>query len=532
MNDKHKRHANLTKLTVDHDDERDEQINKDQGKEVTFSFWVGLAVILLALIPRFFFLFFKTDIQTFGSFWYGDVFHHWLIGYLTKEIGLHQGFLRLWDLKGLEYYWGILHPLLLVVLFTLTRSADILIVRLVSLVSGVISIALIYLIVCRYWNRAAAWGAVILTSLSPIGIFTDASGMTDPLSTMLMLIAIYVWPKRAFLAGIFLGLSALNRAEYWLFSAGLVFLTLFLYRNWDKRLGVFAGWLAIILPYMKYLLDWTGNAIYPVWTNFFATAKGEWFEGKTLTAQQLLYTHISQGIFIATFLVTALIFWQRPKAKWIWFFGLMNIGFVSFMLGFTAYKESWMDRIWVDRLMNWPQMFVSLLLAVLLLYWLPRQFSLWRTLRVGWLAIIALVLSSQLLWQVIAQNGGFVPYKWWFFRPLAKIIAESYQGGSILVPTQADFLAYALYKYNGIEGKNLVGQMFGPFFYIEGDAFTNWEENKETVKNFFRQNDIRLMIVSGFSNDYRQLAEQEPTWFTKVNHFQETTVFSVHLDRD
>lgn len=515
------------------DDERDEEIEKDKGKKIKTSFWVLLGVVLLALIPRWYFLFFKADIQTFGSFWYGDVFHHWMIGYLTKEIGLAKGFLRLWDLKGLEYYWGLLHPMMLVGLFKVTGSADILIVRLLSLVCGVVSIALVWLIVQRYWNKAAAWGAAIIASLSPIGIFTDASGMTDPLSTVLVLGAIYLWPRKPFWAGTLLALSAMNRAEYWLFAVGLVLVSMVVYRNWDKRIAMFTGWLWLTALYMKYLTDKTGNAIYPVVTNFFATARGDWFEGKILKPDQLLYIGIAKGMFIATALVTVWFFKKKPRGKWLWVFGLMNMGFVTGILGFTAYKESWMDRIWVDRLWNWPQMFLGIFLAVVVLWWLPKRWKWWRKLKLGWLVIGGVVVGSQLLWQVFVKNDGFMPYKWGFYRPLAKIVADRYEGGAILLPERTDFLVYALVKYNGIEGKNFIGQMFGPFFYIEGDAFANWEEHRPTVEKFFKENDIRLMVLDIKYDEepvYLKLIEQEPGWFTHMDTFGEAEVYRVNIE--
>jgi len=59
-------------------------------------------IFLLAALPRLFVIFFVTDPQNPGLGWYGDTFHHWQIAYLSKEIGFSQGFLRLWDFKGLE----------------------------------------------------------------------------------------------------------------------------------------------------------------------------------------------------------------------------------------------------------------------------------------------------------------------------------------------------------------------------------------------------------------------------------------------
>jgi hypothetical protein len=518
-----------------HDDEHDEEVEKDEGKKVKTSFWMLLGVILLALIPRFYFLFFKADIQTFSSLWYGDVWHHWMIGYLTKEIGLSKGFLRLWDLKGMEYYWGALHPLLLVALFKIFGTADVLIPRLLSLVCGVTSISLVFLIVRRYWGLAVAWGAVIFASLSPIGIFNDASGLTDPLSVMLILWAVYFWPRKAFWAGVMLALAAMNRAEYWLFALGMVLVSMVIYRDWDKRITMFAGWFGVMLLYMKYLVNWTGNAIYPVAINFMATAEGGWFAGVNFDRKALTNIAICKGIFIGAGLGTILVWWKKIKGRWLWFFGLMNLGFLGYMLGFSEYRQSWMaeDRVWVDRLWNWPQMFLGIVMAVVVLGWLPKRFKWWKKLHLGWLTMGAVVVMSQLLWKVYVDNGGFASFRWNYIRPLAKVTIGAYEGGSILLPEITDFLAYALYRYEGIEGKYFVGQMFGPFYYIEGDAYENWEENRARVADFFRENDIRLMVINDKQerkrDDYLRLIRKEPDWFTFVTEYHEKMIYKIHL---
>ena len=73
--------------------------------------WV-VAILAVAAVPRLWYLFAVSDPENAGDGMYGDVYHHWQIAYLTREIGLSHG-PRLWDLKGLEYFWGLLHPLLM-----------------------------------------------------------------------------------------------------------------------------------------------------------------------------------------------------------------------------------------------------------------------------------------------------------------------------------------------------------------------------------------------------------------------------------
>ena len=83
---------------------------------------IPILIFAGALVARLLVLFVLTDPQNPGLGWYGDVYHHWQIAYLSQEVGFSEGFLRLWDFKGLEFFWGLLRPLTLIALFNLTGS--------------------------------------------------------------------------------------------------------------------------------------------------------------------------------------------------------------------------------------------------------------------------------------------------------------------------------------------------------------------------------------------------------------------------
>ena len=131
---------------------------------------IAAGVFLLAALPRLFVLFFVTDPQNPGLGWYGDTFHHWQIAILSKEIGFAEGFLRLWDFKGLEFFWGLLHPLVLIGLFNLTGSVSIVIPRLVSAIGASITMVMFFFLLRRYFNVKVAsrlWRALQAGSLLP-----------------------------------------------------------------------------------------------------------------------------------------------------------------------------------------------------------------------------------------------------------------------------------------------------------------------------------------------------------------------------
>ena len=152
------------------------------------------------------------------------MWHHWQIAYLTKEIGLSApGGPRLWDLKGLDYFWGVLHPLLMVAVFDITGSIDIVLNRLVSLVFGVAVVVLLFHIVRRYWGLHAAIGAALVAGAAPHQrherFLRDARASRRgacPGGDLGVAEADGFWSGLAF------GLATMARAEAWIFSLGMV----------------------------------------------------------------------------------------------------------------------------------------------------------------------------------------------------------------------------------------------------------------------------------------------------------------------
>ena len=237
-----------------------------------------LALAIGAAVPRLLYIFVFTDPENPGNGLYGDVWHHWQIAYLTKEIGLWApGGPRLWDLKGLDYFWGVLHPVLMVAVFDITGSIDIVLDRLVSAAFGVVSVVLLFHICRRYWGTQVAVGAALFAGLLPTSVMNDASGMLEPLGVALCLAGILAWNRgRGFWSGLAFGLATTARAEAWLFSLGLVIAASISRTGAKSRSALIAGFAGVMALYMVLLMNKTGNPIYPLWWNFLANALGQW----------------------------------------------------------------------------------------------------------------------------------------------------------------------------------------------------------------------------------------------------------------
>lgn len=302
--------------------------------------WVA-AVALVAGLPRVLYLFLLSNPQNPGLRVYDDVWHHWQIAYLTKEVGLAAGDgPRLWDLKGLDYFWGILHPLLMVAVFAITGSTDIVLLRLVSTGFGVLDVVLVFAICRLLWNTQVAVAAAAFAAVLPTSVMNDASGMLELMGVALCLLGIWAWlSRRGFWSGIAFGLAAMARAEAWIFSLGLVVATSLRRINVRQRPGLWFGFGAALAVYMLILLAKTGNPIYPLWWNFFANALGQW--GTPIDSTQLGVRPVLGAALIVSLAGLAWALYARPHGYMLLTFGFGYWVFTAGMLGFTSFLSTW-----------------------------------------------------------------------------------------------------------------------------------------------------------------------------------------------
>lgn len=513
---------------------------KEQGKEETSSSFnkntliTAAIVFFVALITRLVYIFIFTNPQAPG--WYTDVFHHWQIAYLSKEIGFSNGFLRLWDFKGMEYFWGLLHPLVLAIIFTITGSTNVVILRLLSTIGGSISIALLFLLIKRHFNFQAALATAVFAVFFPISLFSNTSGMQEELAVPLILTGFLLWPKKPIVIGILFALASMVRAEYWLFSIGLVLSSFLLFKNYrDKAFFVLLSYLVIIFFYMKYLASWTGgDYIYPIHWNFLANAQGAWAQNLPIIGEKLLAKHISQGIFFFGAIGAILTLIKKPKYSLLFLFGFGNIVFIGFMLGFSEYVRGYFGRFWLDRLYNWPYIFTAILAIILLFYIIPKKLPLFDKLKLNWLIFFAALAFSQIIWKPInfymsfqsmenVNNGE---------RQIAREIASVYKGGTVLLPEDRQVIVYFLANDFKINGKNMEGQMYDPFFYFpnKADPFSNWGKDRKIVLNWLKRDDIRLIALTANKGTYEGLIQREPKLFKKLPA-DHVLLYEVQLDK-
>jgi hypothetical protein len=482
---------------------------------------ICLGVFVVALLPRLYFLYVATDPDVMIPSWSNDTWHRWQIAYLTKEIGLRQDPARLWDLKGLEYFWGVVHPLISSALFSLTGSVDVMVLRWMTLAAGGLNIVFLYLLGRKHWGEAVGLGAAALGALNPIIIFNDPSGMVEPLSFLFLLAGLHFFPRRSLLAGLLLGLAAMTRAEAWLMSAGLLLAALFARENWSRKSMLIVGWALPVGLYMKHLLDVTGNALYPIYWNFLANAAGHWEFREGYTDYQLAARPVLAGIFALAALASLALLIRRPRGYLIFLLGSGTTTFITGFIGLTHYLESYEPWFWLTRFFVFPYLFSGLLIAVLVFDWLPKRAPSMagRSSGVGLLACVA--LAWQFTWPAVMRdvNPGYTSQtSGRLQQQQARAVSDWYNGGTVLIPEGAPQFTYALVRYGGIDAHHLMGQMYGPDYYYQGgDPLENWDEVGPLMWDWFQRNDVRMLVMDVYDQRFLRMIQDSPGRFTRVD---------------
>ncbi|HEY2597470.1 MAG TPA: hypothetical protein VGJ79_03225 [Candidatus Dormibacteraeota bacterium] len=488
-----------------------------ESQPASLPFGWMLAVAAGAVLPRLVYLFKFTDPQNAGDP-FTDAYHHWQIAYLTKEIGLSHG--RLWDMRGWEYFWGLLHPALMNVLFFVTGSVDIVLARLLSLAFGALAVVLIFLICRRYWGMQVAIAAATFAAVSPVAIFNDVAGMTEPIAIALILLGIWWAPKRGLLAGVAWALAAMARVEAWLYGAGLVIAWL-TGRSARARWPLALGWALTMGLYFKFLLDQTGNPIYPLYVNFQFVGLGAGGTGATLTpGQQLLWIPLGLGV-VACVVGLAWSLWKRPAS-----YLLLTFGFGYSALSFATYLRYASE--WKERRFEFPLDFAAILIAVLLLKVLPER---WRLLRApNWGVTFAALAAVQVLWLPIQATYWTTEPLFQYEVRLGDSIAAvynqpAYRGGVFNLPGDEPTLLYVLARDGGIPGDRITSQFYDPFYYLPaGYRYSDHKAVAGTLLQCWLWNThTRLMLISPPGPisqsvaDYESFIADHPQWFSTAS---------------
>ena len=530
----------LPRILAD-EDELDRQpettdANRDQARSPAFPpaparVWIAL-VAAGALIPRLVYLFLFTDPENAGH-GFTDAYHHWQIAYLTKEIGLSHG-PRLWDLRGWEYYWGLLHPALMNVLFFVTGSADIVQARLLSAAFGTVVVVLIFTLCHRYWGYSVAIPSAVFAALAPANVFNDTAGLAEPIAVALVLLGIWLAPSRGFWGGVAWGLAAMARAEAWLFGAGMVVAWLLGSNRMRGRWWLVGAWILAMGLYAKFLLDQTGNLIYPVYWNFQFIFFGAIDPTPVISATDRSLAYPLLGATFGSLLALAWALWKRPTS-----YLLLVYGF-----GYSAYSFATYLKVdaWKERRFELPLDFAAILACVFLFKVVP---SAWPGLaRLSPVVAALALIGIQVFWIPIqtayaATEPGFRAQVQ-SGRDVGAVYNDpAYRGGVIGVPGDNPTLIYTMIRYGGVPGDRVTSEFYDPFYYLP--AGYHYPDHRDVagplLQCWMSSTHMRLLLMpaaSAFDHsvpDYQAFMADHPDWFvdTQARLGDGMSLFAVHV---
>ena len=464
-----------------------------------------LIVLCVALVSRLAFLFLVPGgLQNVG--WYLDSYHHWQIAYFTLKIGIFQG--RLWDLGGVEYFWGILPPLVQAGLLGLFNSTSIIFIRLANSLFGSISVAIVYFIVKRYFGLKSGLIAAILCAINPVLIAADTSGMNEPMGIMFLLAGVYFYDRSEFRSGILFALASMTRAEYWILSLGVIMLYLVFERNATRFIPNMAGWLALMIPYMWHLRVVTGNPFYPLYWNFLGNISGQWVTQIALTgAQQSIKYFFVFGLIASTTLLVVL-FKRKPRSYPVIALFLGYFAMQSVVFGFSAYINGWTEWYPFDRIFSLDYVFVAVLVSVAAAKSM-RKGSLklpkinWRMLGVA-LVVVALLLQTLLFPPILSlYSSSLRGYQ--SASQFATFVVSQYRSGTILVPGSEVYLTYALVN-DGITAQHILSEKYHPKNC--NDTMMWLQENNVTLALINPDDSFYQGLIQAYARDFSFLQEQ------------------------
>ena len=286
-----------------------------------------------------------------------------------------------------------------------------------------------------------------------------------------------------------------------------------------------------MLLYLKYLLDYTGNPIYPLWWNYLANAKGVWVTQVIYTPYQLFI----KPYMVVWFFISVLFFviiWLRNKTKGSIFilFALATWIFTAGMMGLTHYLTGFQPWFWIIRFFQYPYIFLGFFISLIFFNSIPKLIPFFSKLYVSWVfwipILIIAVVYQFIFWPLIMKKYDSTRPYWEITKSTAKTFVDEYQGGRVLIPEGDPNITYALVYLNNIRGENIIGQMFDPFFYMEGNPFENWGEEREGVLEWIRDENIRLSLVYNLDDSrYLKLFQKEPNYFEYVKAVPNTELF-------
>ena len=222
--------------------------------------------------------------------WNWDSYHHWQISYYSLKIGFQQ--IRLWDLNGCEYYWGMVPHIIQAVLLGALSTSSILPYRLLNTFLGCINSVLVHENGATYFTRKTGLISGLAFAVFPIAAIFDVLAMQDTVGLTFLLASLYMMERRPFWSGVALALAGQSRTEYLLVGFLILIVYGFRERLRTESLPFILGWISITMIFSIHIFTVTGNPIYPLYVNLWNIFGGFNTENRGRSFSYLMYNWV------------------------------------------------------------------------------------------------------------------------------------------------------------------------------------------------------------------------------------------------
>jgi len=391
----------------------------------------------------------------------------------------------MWDLTGMEYYWGILPELAEAFLMWILNTASMMPFRLMNAAVGSMSVGLIYGLIRKFFhNTTASSVGAILVAMWPSILVFNTYGLTETLGIFFLLVGLWFYERREYVCGLALGFASMCRIEYWFLTLGFLACYLIFERSSTRFVAALIGWFTPMAPYMWHLNVHTGNPLYPVYWNFFGAALGGWTEPYTISSTTIVFRTIWLGIAV---IGCFFILWLARNKKPSYPVYVLFLGYLAFqgVLALISLRGELVGtRYILDRFMMLDFIFMSILLSLL-----PVKIS-----RVSKKMVkngLRILYVSLIIALYITAFNAFIPLytaqsEMSHYFEVADSLADRYDEGVILC--NIPMMNYRLID-DGISYQNILGTI-----YIPRDDFSS-------AMNWFKAHGVRWFVVTNYSYD-------------------------------
>jgi hypothetical protein len=291
--------------------------------------------------------------------------------------------------------------------------------------------------------------------------------------------------------------------------------------SFERFLPLLVGWAVVMGLYMKFMLDHTGNPIYPVYWEFLVEVTGRWL-GPAVSSE----AHAVQPLFVGLVLLSAvgllISLWKRPPSLLLLCYGFGSSAFVMGLLAFTPFLTSWSGWVWRLRVLAFPLDFAFVLLS-LLVFLLFRSLSEARGSIAAWTVLAASLLSIQLTWLPIQQAYWQTQPTWRSDLAVGREIGSIYhqpehQWGRLNIPADQPTLTYTLARFAGVRGDQIIGQLYDPFYSLPAD--TRYEQDPQSIGRsmacWLRDTKTSIFLTPDSNRNYAEFIADHAAWFDRV----------------